>query len=148
VDLYGYERWSFAIKEETHLRVPWKRAGNNIWGEEVTGGRRRLHIEDIRNRFSPNSIGVRVRLDRVRSAHVESKVIHTKLQLKKLQGENHLWDLNLYENILINWILKEYDVAVSTRFNWLKQGPMMCSCEHNNEFSYFLRKWDYSLSKY
>jgi len=59
VVLYGYETWSLTLREERWLRVFENRV-LRIFGprwEEVTGGWRKLHNEDLNDLyFSPNTI--------------------------------------------------------------------------------------------
>jgi hypothetical protein len=62
VVLYGYETLFLTLREEYRLRVYEKRALKRICGpktEEVAGGWRRLHSEELHNLYtSPNIIGV------------------------------------------------------------------------------------------
>jgi hypothetical protein len=53
--LYGYETWSLTLREEHRLRVFENRVLRRIFGprrDEVTGGRRKLHNEELRNVYS------------------------------------------------------------------------------------------------
>jgi hypothetical protein len=52
VVLYGCETWSLTLREEYRLRVFENRVLRRIFGprwEEVTGGWRKLHNEELRN---------------------------------------------------------------------------------------------------
>jgi hypothetical protein len=52
VALYGCETWSLALKEEYRLRVFENRVPRRIIGlkgDEVTGGWRKLHDEELHN---------------------------------------------------------------------------------------------------
>jgi hypothetical protein len=60
--LYGYETWSLTLREEHRLRVFENRVLRRICGpkrEEVVGGWRRLHNEELHNLYtSPDIIRV------------------------------------------------------------------------------------------
>jgi hypothetical protein len=59
VVLYGYETWSLTLREEHRLRVFENRAPWRIFGpkrNEVTGGRRKLHNEELHNLYSSISV--------------------------------------------------------------------------------------------
>jgi hypothetical protein len=59
VVLYGCETWSLTLKEEHRLRVFENRVLRRIFGskrDEVTGGWRKLHNEDLLNLYSSPSI--------------------------------------------------------------------------------------------
>jgi hypothetical protein len=59
VVLYGCETWSVALREEHRLRVFEKRVLRGIFGpkrDEVTGGWRRLHNEELHNLYSLPSV--------------------------------------------------------------------------------------------
>jgi hypothetical protein len=52
VVLYGYETWSLTVREEHKLRVFETRVLRRIFGpkrDEVTGGWRKLHNEELPN---------------------------------------------------------------------------------------------------
>jgi hypothetical protein len=59
VILYGCETWSLIIKEEHRLRVFENRMLRRIFGprrDDVTGGRRKLHNEELHGLYSSTSI--------------------------------------------------------------------------------------------
>jgi hypothetical protein len=60
VVLYGRETWSLTLKEEHRLRMFEKRLLKRMFGpkrDDVTGGWRKLHNEELHNsNFSPNII--------------------------------------------------------------------------------------------
>jgi hypothetical protein len=62
VVLYGYETWSLTLREEHRLRVFENRVLRRIFGptrDEVTGGWRKLHNEELHGLYSsPNIIRV------------------------------------------------------------------------------------------
>jgi hypothetical protein len=59
VVLYGCETWSLTLREEHRLRVFENRVLSGIFGpksDEVTGGWRKLHNEELHNLYSSPSI--------------------------------------------------------------------------------------------
>ena len=62
VVLYGCETWSLTLREERRLRVFENRVLRRLFGlkrDEVTGGWRKLHYEELNNLYSsPNIVGV------------------------------------------------------------------------------------------
>jgi hypothetical protein len=57
--LYGCETWSLTLREEHILRVSENRVLRRIFGlkrDEVTGGRRKLHKEELHGLYSSPSI--------------------------------------------------------------------------------------------
>jgi hypothetical protein len=57
--LYGYETWSLTLSEEHRLKVFENKVLRRIFGpkrDEVTGGWRKLHNEELRDIFSSPSI--------------------------------------------------------------------------------------------
>jgi hypothetical protein len=59
VVLYGCETWSLTLREEHRLKVFQNRMLNRIFGpkkEEVVGGWRRLHNEELRNLYASPDI--------------------------------------------------------------------------------------------
>jgi hypothetical protein len=57
--LYGCETWSLTVREEHKLRVFENRVLRRIFGPQrdgVTGGRRKLHNEELHNLYSSPSI--------------------------------------------------------------------------------------------
>jgi hypothetical protein len=69
--LYGCETWSLALREEHGLRVFESRVLRRIFRpkkDEVTGGLRKLHNEELRNLYSSPSIIRIIKLRRIRWA--------------------------------------------------------------------------------
>ena len=62
VVLYGCETWSLTMREERRLRVFQNRVLRRVFGpkrDEVTGKRRKLHKEELRDLYSrPNIVRV------------------------------------------------------------------------------------------
>jgi hypothetical protein len=57
--LYGYETWSVTAKEEHRLTVFEKRVQRGIFGpkrDEVTGGWRKLHHEELHGLYSSSIV--------------------------------------------------------------------------------------------
>jgi hypothetical protein len=77
VILYGCETWSLTLREEHRLRVFENRVPRRIFGpkkDEVTGGWRKLHNEELRDLYSSPSIIRIIKSRRVRWAgHVARK---------------------------------------------------------------------------
>jgi hypothetical protein len=74
VVLYGCETWSLTLREEHRLRVFENRVLTRIFGpqrNEVTGGWRKLHNEDLHGLYSSPSIVRVIKARRMRwAAHV------------------------------------------------------------------------------
>jgi hypothetical protein len=74
VVLYGCETWSLTLREEHRLRVIESRVLRRIFGpkrDEVTGGWRKLHNEELHNLYSSSSIIRMIKSRRMRwSGHV------------------------------------------------------------------------------
>jgi hypothetical protein len=71
VVLYRYATWSLALKEEDRLRVFKKRVLRKIFGpkrDEVTGGLRKVHNEELHNLYSSLSIIRMIKSKRMRWA--------------------------------------------------------------------------------
>jgi hypothetical protein len=77
VVLYGCETWSLMLKEEHRLRVFENRVLRRIFGpkrDNVTGGWRKLHNEELRDLQSSPSIIRIIKLRRMRwEGHVATK---------------------------------------------------------------------------
>jgi hypothetical protein len=61
VVLYGCDTWSLAIREEHRMRVFENRVLRRMYGprsDEVKGGRRRLHNEELHNLYSSKIIRI------------------------------------------------------------------------------------------
>jgi hypothetical protein len=71
VVLYGCETWSLTLREEHRVRVFENRMLRRIFGpkrDEVTGERRKLHNEELRDLYSSPSIIRITKLRRMRWA--------------------------------------------------------------------------------
>jgi hypothetical protein len=71
VVLYGCETWSLILRKEYTLRVFENRVVRRIFGpkrDEVTGGWRKLHNEELHNLYSSTSI---IRMIKSRGALVQ-----------------------------------------------------------------------------
>jgi hypothetical protein len=71
VVLYGCENWSPTLREEDSLRVFENRVLRRIFGpkrNEVTGGCRKLHNEELRNLYSSPSVIRMIKSRRMRCA--------------------------------------------------------------------------------
>jgi hypothetical protein len=71
VVLYGCETWSLTLRKEDRLRVVETRVLEKIFGpkrDEVTGGWRKLHNEELHNLYSSPSIIRMIKSRRIRWA--------------------------------------------------------------------------------
>jgi hypothetical protein len=97
VVLYGCEAWSLTLREEDRLRVFENRVLRGISGpkrDEVTGGWRKLHNEELHNLYSSPSIIRMIKSRRMRRtghvAQVGEKKNEYKILVGKLQGKRSL----------------------------------------------------------
>jgi hypothetical protein len=74
VVLYGYEAWSLTLREDHRLRVFQNRVLRRIFGlkrNEVMGGWRKLHTEELHNVYASPSIIRMIKSRKMRwSGHV------------------------------------------------------------------------------
>jgi hypothetical protein len=77
VILYGCETWSLTLREEHRLRVFENRVLRRIFrpkGDEVTGGWRKLHNEELHNLYSSPSIIIMIKSRKTKWArHIARK---------------------------------------------------------------------------
>jgi hypothetical protein len=69
VVLYGWETWSLTFREEHRLRVFENRVLRRIFGpkrDEVMGGWRKLHNEELHGLYSSPNISRMIKLRRMR----------------------------------------------------------------------------------
>ena len=106
--LYGCETWSLTLREERRLRVFGNRILRRVFGpnrEEVTGERRKLHKEDLRDLYSlPNIVRV-VKSRRMRWAGHEARMgegrgVHRVL-VGKPNGKSHWGDPDVDGRIIL-----------------------------------------------
>jgi hypothetical protein len=67
--LHGHETWFLTLREEHKLRVFENRVLRKIFGlrrDEVTGGLKKLHNEELHNLYSLSSIIRKIKLRRMR----------------------------------------------------------------------------------
>jgi hypothetical protein len=70
--MYGCETWSLTLREEHRLRVSENRVLRRIFGpnrNEVTGEKRKLHNEELRDLYSSPSIMRIIKSRRIRWAN-------------------------------------------------------------------------------
>jgi hypothetical protein len=107
VVLYGHETWSLTVGEEQRLRVLRKIFGPKR--EEVVGGWRRPHNEELHNLYaSPNTI----RMIKSRRmgwmgdvAHMGDEKSIQNFGWENLKGRDHMEDLSKDGRIILEWIL-------------------------------------------
>ena len=105
---YGCGTWSLTLKEERRLRVFENRVLRRIFGlkkDEVTGGWRKLHSEELDDLYcSPNIVRV-IKSRRMRWAghveHMEERRYYTEFWWEKSEGKRPLgrarrrWENNI-----------------------------------------------------
>jgi hypothetical protein len=93
--------------------------------DEVIGGWRKLHSEEVRNLFSLPNIMRMITSRRMRlSAHVACmgrRGIHIGCWWEKQKARDYKEDLYLGGRIILKWILEKYEV-VWTGVIWLRIG--------------------------
>jgi hypothetical protein len=98
VSLYGCETWSLTLREEHTVGIFEDRVLRRIFGpkrDEVTGGWRKLHNEELHNLyFSPSIIRMMKKLRRMRwagcVARMREKRNAYRILVGKLEGRRQL----------------------------------------------------------
>jgi hypothetical protein len=115
--LFHFVLFSLTIGEEHRLRVSENRVLRRIFGrkrEEVAGGWRRLHNEELHNLYaSPNVIRV-IKLRRMRWMEQITRMgggggddRPAKVWLENLNGRDHSEDLDIDERVILQWVLRK-----------------------------------------
>jgi hypothetical protein len=89
VVLYGCETWSLTLREEHRLRVFENRVLRRIFGpkrDEVTGGWRKLHNEELHNLCSSTSIIRMIKSRRMRWAGHVARMGEKRTAYRRLVG--------------------------------------------------------------
>jgi hypothetical protein len=96
VVLYGCETWSLTLRDQHRLRVFENRVLRRLFGpnrDEMTGGWRKLHNEELHGLYSSPSIVRVIKVRRMRwVGHVtrmEEVRVHTTFFLGGLKGGDH-----------------------------------------------------------
>jgi hypothetical protein len=125
VVLYGCETWSLTLREEQRLRVFGNRVLRRIFGpkrDEATGEWRRLHNGELNDLYSSPSIIRVIKSRRMRwagrVARMGKKEVHTGFWCGDLRECDHLGDPGVDGRIILKWILKALDGAL-TGLSWL-----------------------------
>jgi hypothetical protein len=111
--LYGSETWSLTLREAHRFRVFESRVLRTIFEpttDEVTGGWRKLHNEELHNLYSlPNTINRMTKSRRIRwighVAHMGKMRNAYKILLEILKGRDRSEDLGVDGMIILKWIL-------------------------------------------
>ena len=114
VVLYGCVTWSLTLREERRLRVFENSVLRRVFGpkrDEVTWEWRKLHNEELSDRYSLPKIVWVVKLKRMRWAgHVarmeEGRGVHGVL-VGKPGGKRHWGDPDVDERIILRWIFRK-----------------------------------------
>jgi hypothetical protein len=88
--LYGCETWSLTLREERRLRVFEKRVLRKIFGrkrDEVTGERRKLHNEELKDLYSSSSIVLVIKSRKMRWAGHAARMGERGVVYRVLVGE-------------------------------------------------------------
>jgi hypothetical protein len=92
VVLYGCETWSLTLRKEHRLRVFENKLLRRIFGpkrDEVTGGWRRLHNEELRDLYSSPSIIRIIKSKRMRGGACSPNGGGKRNAYRLLVGKNH-----------------------------------------------------------
>jgi hypothetical protein len=120
VVLYGCETWSLTLKEEHRLRVFENRVLRRIFGpkrDEVTGGWRKLHNEELHGLYSSPSIVRVIKARRMRWAGHVARMPEVRGAYNILVGmpegrippgrPRHRWENNIKVDLrdwIVDWI--------------------------------------------
>jgi hypothetical protein len=114
VVLYGCETWSLTLREEHRLRVFENRVLRRIFGpkrDEVTGGWRQLHNEELHKLYSSPSIIRMIKSRRMRWAgHVArmgAKRNAYRILVGNPEGNRPLGDQDVGGRTILKWILEK-----------------------------------------
>jgi hypothetical protein len=91
VILYGCEIWSLTLREEYRLRVFENMVLRRIFGpkrNEVTGGWRKLHNEELRDLYSSPSIIRIIKSRRMRWAGHVARMVEKRIAYSLLVGKS------------------------------------------------------------
>jgi hypothetical protein len=91
VVLYGCETWSLTLREEYKLRLFENRALRRIFGpkrDEVMGGWRKLHNEELHNLYSSPSMKWAVRVARMEEKRNVYRLLIGKPEGKRPPGRS------------------------------------------------------------
>jgi hypothetical protein len=103
VVLYGCETWSLTLREEHRLRVFENR-------DEVTGGLRKLHNEELHNLYSSTNIIRMIKLRRMRWARHVARMgrrgMHIEYWWEYTKERDHWEDKDVDGCTILKWILE------------------------------------------
>jgi hypothetical protein len=112
--LYGCETWSLTLREEHKLGVFQNRVVRRIFGpkrDEVTGGWRKLHNEELHNLYSSPNIITMVKSRRMRSAgyiaRLRKKRNANRIVVGTPERQRLLRRLDIGGRIILKWILEK-----------------------------------------
>jgi hypothetical protein len=126
--MHGCETWPLTLREDHRLSVFENRVLRRIFGpqrDEVTGGWRKLHNEELRNLYSSSSIIRMIKSRRMRwTGHVvrmrEKRILVGKPEEKKPLGRpSRGWLVNIKMNLReIGWDGMDWIDLAQDRDQW------------------------------
>jgi hypothetical protein len=130
--LYGCETWALTLREERRLRVFETKVLRSIFGpkrDEVTGGWRKLHNEELRDLYSSPSIIRKIKSRRMRwaghLARMGEKRNAYRLLVRKPEGKRPLgkprrrWVDNIKMDLLeVGWDVVDWIALAQDRDKW------------------------------
>jgi hypothetical protein len=124
--LFGYETWSLTLREERRVRVFENRVLRIFEPkrDEVTGGWRKFHNEELHDLYSPPTTVWVIKLRRMRwPGHVAQKGRGKSCTLfwwETLREGDHWGDPGVDGRIILRWIFRKWDDGVCTGLCWLR----------------------------
>jgi hypothetical protein len=140
------ETWSLALREKNRIKVFENRVLRRIFGpkkNEMLGGWRRLHNEELHKLYSSPSIIRMIKSNRMKWARHVARMrigMHLGFWWKSQNEKNYYEDLNVVGKILLKRILKNGMEWHGLDSSGSGEGSLASSCEHDNETS-GSKKW-------
>jgi hypothetical protein len=111
--------------------------------DQVTGGWRKLHNEELHNLYSSPSIIIMIKSRRMRWAgHVARMGGEKRILVGKPEGKRPLGRSRRRWRTILKWILERQDRMVWIGLIWLRIEPVEGSCEHGNKPPGSIKCWE------